>query len=63
MGEGAAQLEVRFEAAPEFGLWVPVQMRDRWQWPGESCLFDGKATYSNFRRPRVEVEETYTIPE
>jgi hypothetical protein len=38
-------------------------MRDRWQWPAESCLFEGTATYSNFRRPRVEIEESYTIPE
>lgn len=59
----AAQLETTFRPAAEFGLWLPVEMEDRWQWPSESYFFEGKATYSNFRRPRVEIEERYTVPE
>jgi hypothetical protein len=59
----AAQLDTRFQAVAELGLWAPVEMEDRWQWPSQSCFFEGKATYTNFRRPRVEVEESYTVPE
>lgn len=59
----SAQLETRFRPEAAFGLWVPVEMRDRWQWPTQSYFFEARATYSNFRRPRVETEESYTIPE
>jgi len=59
----SAQLGTRFEPVAAFGLWLPVVMQDRWQWSGESYLFEGRATYSNFRRPRVEIEESYTVPE
>jgi hypothetical protein len=58
-----AQLETDFRRAAEFGLWLPVEMEDTWQWPAESYFFEGRATYSNFRRPQVEVEERYTVPE
>lgn len=59
----AAQLETRFEPVPAFGLWLPVEMKDGWQWSAQSYVFDARATYSNFRRPRVEIEESYTVPE
>jgi len=59
----SAQLETRFQPVAAFGLWLPVEMRDRWQWPAASSFFEGEARYSNFRRPRVVIEETYTVPE
>jgi hypothetical protein len=59
----SAELETRFQPVAAFGLWLPVEMRDRWQWPARSSFFEGEARYSNFRRPRVEIEETYAVPE
>ena len=59
----SAELETHFRPAAEFGLWLPVEMRDRWQWPPESYFFEGRAGYVNFRRPQVVIEEVYTVPE
>jgi hypothetical protein len=59
----SAELDTRFRPAAEFGLWLPVEMKDRWQWPEESYFFDARAGYVNFRRPQVEIEEVYTVPE
>jgi hypothetical protein len=66
-----AELETHFRPQPAFGMWLPVEMRDRWETPpvrqpGQrktSMSVEGEATYSNFRRPHVEIEESYRVPE
>ena len=42
---------VVYKPAPETGLWVPAEMQETYQKPGEEL--EGRATYKNFRSFKV----------
>lgn len=55
--EVEAILDVRYDADPTLGQLVPVEMRERYI-DRYGSRVDGTATYSNFRRFQVNVQET-----
>lgn len=57
--ETEAQARVRFGREPETGLWVPVEMRERYEERGGGSM-TGTARYSDFRRFAVAVDEDWT---
>ncbi len=57
--ETEARATVTFGREPETGLWVPVEMRERYQERGGGRM-NGTARYSDFRRFAVAVDEDWT---
>lgn len=57
--ETEAQATVKFGREPETGLWVPVEMRERYEERGGGSM-SGTARYSDFRRFVVVVDEDWT---
>ena len=57
--ETEAQATVTFGREPETGLWVPVEMRERYEERGGGRM-NGTARYSDFRRFAVAVDEDWT---
>lgn len=55
--EVEATLDVRYQGEAILGQFVPVEMRERYH-DRYGSQVDGTATYSNFRRFQVNVEET-----
>ena len=53
-----ATIAVRYEADDAMGHFVPVEMRERYDARRLGSRVDGTATYSRFRRFRVQVEES-----
>jgi hypothetical protein len=51
---------VLFKPNADLGLWVPAEMIEFYQVPGQTI--DATARYSNFRRFQVKTEETIKIP-
>ena len=51
-----ATLDVRYQGEARLGQFVPVEMRERYH-DRYGSQVDGTATYSNFRRFQVNVEE------
>ena len=50
-------IDVRYESDPMIGLFVPIEMRERYQDVRGGSRVDGVATYSRFRQFQVHVEE------
>jgi hypothetical protein len=57
--ETEAEARVTFGREPEIGLWVPVEMRERYEERGGGSM-RGTARYSDFRRFAVAVDENWT---
>lgn len=57
--ETEARATVRFGRESETGLWVPVEMRERYEERGGGRM-NGTARYSDFRRFAVAVDEDWT---
>jgi hypothetical protein len=51
------QIEVSYQSQPLLGLLVPIEMRETYHVPRDQLTVDGTATYSNFRRFQVKVDE------
>jgi len=51
-----AELVIDFRLQSEGGLWVPTEMRERYETVNESDLIIAKATYTHFRRFDVAVD-------
>jgi len=73
-GDGVAtrsSLETTYRAMPSLGLWVPVEMKERWETRLEGSrgrsgpveMVDGIATYSGFRRAEVDTQQEIRTPE
>lgn len=56
------RMEVTYRAVPELDLLVPAEMREQLTLRSEATRIDGVATYSNFRRFKVLVDETIAPP-
>jgi hypothetical protein len=54
------EVTVLFRPNPDLGLWVPAEMTEFYQVPGQTI--DATAKYSNFRRFQVKTEETIKVP-
>jgi hypothetical protein len=68
--EARAKLETEYRPHAALGLWVPVEMRDRWQreptgraGPNTSEVVEGFAAYSAFRQAGVSTKEEFRLPE
>ena len=57
-----AELVVSYQSQPVLGLLVPVELREQYSEPGYKATITGEATYSNFRRFQVSVDETIAPP-
>ena len=57
--ETEAQARVTFGREPETGLWVPLEMRERYEERGGGRM-NGTARYADFRRFAVAVDEDWT---
>jgi hypothetical protein len=57
-----ARLETLFRPVPAFALWLPVEMRDRWDGPARSYFFESKATYSTSAAPGSRSTSDTTCP-
>ena len=57
--ETEAQATVKFGREPGTGLWVPVEMRERYEERGGGSM-RGSASYSDFRQFAVAVDEDWT---
>ena len=53
-GSMNAEIRVRYQLDPRLGMWVPVEMEERYEIRNHEI--EGKATYANFRRFEVEVK-------
>jgi hypothetical protein len=52
------ELVVSYQSEPVLGLLVPVELRERYSEGKRRAAIEGAATYSNFRRFQVQVDET-----
>jgi hypothetical protein len=53
-----ADLVVSYQSEPLLGLLVPIELRERYTGAGYGATITGEATYTNFRRFQVSVEQT-----
>ncbi len=53
-----AQINVSYQSEPLLGLFVPVEMRERYTSNRRATVIDGTATYARFRRFEVKTDET-----
>lgn len=51
------RIEVTYREEPSLGVQVPAEMRESYRMRGSGASVEGRATYSNFRRFQVTVEE------
>jgi len=51
-------IRVSFQSGPMDGFLLPVEMRERYERKGRFYLFEGTATYSNYRRFTVTTDES-----
>jgi hypothetical protein len=51
-----AQIDVTYSAEPAAGMFVPREMRERYLFK-DGSVTEGRATYANFRRYQVKVDE------
>ncbi|MCM3878487.1 MAG: hypothetical protein ND807_00115 [Vicinamibacterales bacterium] len=59
---GLGTVIITFKDVPEFHMWLPDTMIERYdELPGRR-LQDGQATYTNYRRFRVESQENVDLP-
>ena len=56
--EMQATISVRYETDPKMGHLVPAEMRERYDNRQRGSRVDGTATYTDFRRFQVQVEES-----
>jgi VWFA-related protein len=56
-GRTRASIRVTFAEQPNLGLWLPVSMDERYG-PSPVTAVEGRATYSNFRRFKVDTDTT-----
>jgi hypothetical protein len=68
--EARARLETKYRPHAALGLWVPVEMRERWQreptgraGPSAGEVVEGFAAYSAFRQAGVSTKEEFRLPE
>jgi hypothetical protein len=69
--ESTTGLETTYRPMPALALWVPVEMRERWEVrvagprgrSGGVERVDGLATYRGFRRAQVKVDDEVHLPE
>src|SRR5207248_9063404 len=54
-----AQIDVSYQLDSIVGLFVPIEMRERYHTGRERSTIDGRATYSNFRQFQVKVDEKF----
>jgi hypothetical protein len=52
-----AQINVSYQSEPLLGLFVPVEMRERYSSNRRATVIDGAATYARFRRFEVKTDE------
>ena len=52
-----AQINVSYQSEPLLGLFVPVEMRERYTSSRRATIIEGTATYDRFRRFEVKTEE------
>jgi hypothetical protein len=52
------ELVVSYQSEPLLGLLVPIELRERYSETGYKATITGEATYSNFRRFQVSVDQT-----
>jgi hypothetical protein len=55
-------IRVSFQSVPLDGFLLPVEMRERYERKGRFYLFEGTATYSNYRRFTVTTDESIKPP-
>jgi len=55
-------IRVSFQSAPLDGFLLPIEMRERYERKGQFYLFEGTATYSNYRRFTVTTDESIKTP-
>lgn len=55
-------IRVSFQSEPLDGFLLPVEMRERYERKGRFYLFEGTATYSNYRRFTVTTDESIKTP-
>ena len=51
------ELLVSYQSEPLLGFLVPIELRERYSEAGYTATITGEATYSNFRRFQVDVDE------
>ena len=51
------ELLVSYQSEPLLGFLVPIELRERYSEAGYKATITGEATYSNFRRFQVDVDE------
>ncbi len=56
-GDLRAQINVSYQSEPLLGLFVPVEMRERYTSSRRATVIEGTATYDRFRRFEVKTEE------
>ena len=56
-----SQIDVSFQSAPLLDLYVPVEMHESYRQRDYPYRITGTATYSNFRRFDVNVNESYRL--
>ena len=60
-----SHITVKYRFEERFGVWVPSEMHEIYDRPKQrrTPRIEGEATYSNFRKFEVEVEETIKVPQ
>jgi hypothetical protein len=60
-----SQITVKYRFEERFGVWVPSEMHEIYDRPKQrrAPRIEGEATYSNFRKFEVEVDETIKVPQ
>ncbi len=54
-----ARIDVSYQSPPLLGFLVPIEMHERYEMRKEQSIVDGTATYGNFRRFTVKVDEQF----
>ena len=57
-----AQINVSYQSEPLLGLFVPVEMRERYSSTRRATVVEGTATYDRFRRFQVKTDEEIGVP-
>ena len=56
-------VSLTFKDVPELQLWLPARMTERYEETFRRPLQNGEATYTNYRRFRVESQENVALPQ
>ncbi|HXY41455.1 MAG TPA: VWA domain-containing protein [Vicinamibacteria bacterium] len=60
---GTAAIATTYRAEPRLAMWVPVEMKERYQGSGFGAGTEAVARYSRFRKFQVTTEEKVRVPE